>query len=455
LYRSERAIGLNPEDKISPAFEPYLGDTNRSGRHEAVVLYRVPHVDRPPTRRRGDRAARRKFQAHAQAAAHREVERRILGNSMDLDGAPAQVEPIGAGALPVITVKATTKTLLSLAEQPDVIAVLPNQRIHLIQPEGIQYQELAKQEVRNRMTWGLEQLGISRLWEKTKGEGVSVGVLDTGVFGEHPILQDRIAEFIMIDPLGRRINAAPMFDGNGHGTHVCGTIAGGETPDGVAIGVAPQAHIHMAAVLVGDATIRTLLEGIDWCIQKGSDVINMSLGFNYYEPLFTQIFEVLIDRYEMLPVVAVGNEYQGNTSSPGNAYNALGVGAVEKMGRHRIDVAFFSSGASLVFPGQEPNQIVTKPDIVAPGVQVYSAIPPVLRADGAYMFAYMDGTSMATPHVAGVAALLMAACPQVSIAELVQAIKETAKHPAGNSRRPDNRWGYGLIQPEEAMAALA
>ncbi len=160
----------------------------------------------------------------------------------------------------------------------------------------------------------------------------------------------------MIDPLGRRINAAPMFDGNGHGTHVCGTIAGGETPDGVAIGVAPQARINMAAVLVGDATIRTLLEGIDWCIQKGSDVINMSLGFNYYEPLFTQIFEVLIDRYEMLPVVAVGNENQGNTSSPGNAYNALGVGAVEKMGApsHRRGLLQQRRQPRLSWTGAEP-----------------------------------------------------------------------------------------------------
>lgn len=406
-------------------------------------------------RSRGDRASRRKRQAQVQAAAHREVERRIVRTYLELTDAGMPAEPIGASALPALTVEVTPHTLLSLAEQPDVVAILPNQRIHLIQPEGIQYQELAKQEVRSRMTWGLEQLGLPRLWEKTKGQGVSVGVLDTGVFGDHPVLQDRIADFIMVDPLGRRIAATPMFDANGHGTHVCGTIAGGETPDGVAIGVAPQAQIHMAAVLVGDATIRTLLEGIDWCIQKGCDVINLSLGFNYYEPLFTQVFDVLIDRYEILPVVAVGNENQGNSSSPGNAYNALGIGAVEKMARNRVDVAFFSSGASLVFPGQEPNHMVTKPDIVAPGVQVYSAIPPVLRADGAYMYAYMDGTSMATPHVAGVSALLMAARPKATIPDIVQAIKETAKHPAGNGRRPDNRWGHGLIQPEEALAALA
>jgi subtilisin family serine protease len=211
----------------------------------------------------------------------------------------------------------------------------------------------------------------------------------------------------------------------------------------------------MAAVLVGDATIRTLLEGIDWCVQKGSDIVNMSLGFNYYEPLFGQVFDVLINQYEILPVVAIGNENQGNSSSPGNVHNALGVGAVEKMSHNRLEVAFFSSGASLVIPELAPNNIVTKPDVVAPGAQVYSAIPPVLRPDGAYLFAYMDGTSMATPHVAGVAALLMAANPKASITDIYQAIKETALHPSGDDQRPDNRWGNGLIQPEQAMLALA
>jgi hypothetical protein len=121
----------------------------------------------------------------------------------------------------------------------------------------------------------------------------------------------------------------------------------------------------------------------------------------------------------------------------------------------RTDVAFFSSGASLVFPGQEPNELVNKPDVVAPGVQVFSTIPPVLRAGGAYFYSYMDGTSMATPHVAGVAALLMSAFPDVPVTKVAEVIKETALHPGGNSRRPDNRWGYGMVRPLEAMQALA
>ena len=98
--------------------------------------------------------------------------------------------------------------------------------------------------------------------------------------------------------------------------------------------------------------------------------------------------------------------------------------------------------------------MVTKPDLVAPGAQVYSCIPPEKRPDGTYEYAYMDGTSMATPHVAGVAALLMAAKPDAPVEDIITVLKETAKHPEGTARRPDNRWGYGLIQPVEALKAL-
>ena len=124
------------------------------------------------------------------------------------------------------------------------------------------------------------------------------------------------------------------------------------------------------------------------------------------------------------------------------------------MPRGKPEVTFFSSGASLVFPGAEPNALVSKPDVVAPGVQVFSCIPPEKRPDGIYEYSYMDGTSMATPHVAGVAALLMAAKPEAQVSHIISVLKDTAKHPSGGERRPDNRWGYGLIQPAEALKAL-
>jgi len=364
------------------------------------------------------------------------------------------VSAIGASTLPVATVEVTRKTFPALAEEPDILAILPNQQIQIIDPAAVNYETLARQEIKDGLTWGLKNLGIPEMWEITKGENINVGILDTGVYGEHPVLNDRVKDFIVVDPLGRRITASPTFDGGRHGTHVCGTIAGSRTSEGVSIGVAPEANLFVAGVLVGDATLRTLLEGLSWAVEKGADIVNMSLGLNYYEPLFAEIFNILIEEYDILPVVAIGNENHGNSSSPGNAYNAFSVGAIEKVHRGKVGVAFFSSGASLVFPGDAPHALVTKPDVVAPGVQVYSCIPPEKRSDGTYQYTYMDGTSMATPHVAGVAALLMAAHPDTPVKDIISVLKEAAKHPEGEEHRPDNRWGYGIIRPIEAHRAL-
>ncbi|WP_239649781.1 S8 family serine peptidase [Methylocucumis oryzae] len=204
---------------------------------------------------------------------------------------------------------------------------------------------------------------------------------------------------------------------------------------------------------MGDASLRTIFEGLSWAVEQGADIINLSLGLQYYEPQFALVFDMLIEQYGILPIAAIGNENHGNTSSPGNARNAFSVGALEKLAAKKLEVAPFSSGASLYFPGEVP-QLIHKPDVVAPGVQVYSCIPPEKRPGGVYEYTYMDGTSMATPHAAGVAALLMSACPDATPERIIEVLKETARHPQGVAKRPDNRWGQGFIQPLAAMQAL-
>jgi len=451
---------MSLKNKISPAFEPFLSESGANDKRDAIVVYQAPVVESPPVRGRLRELKMRLDYVKERAAIQKPVEERLIesyqkaGSEILQGKQQLSASTIGSGILPVKGLEVTRKTLPVLAEQSDVVAVLPNQKIQLIQPSKVNYEALTKQESKDGLTWGLKQLDIPKLWETSKGEHINVAVLDTGVYAEHSALTDRVKEFIVIDPLGRRITVEPIFDSGRHGTHVCGTIAGGKTQDDVSIGVAPEANILVAGVLVGDATLRTLMEGISWAVEEGANIINMSLGFSYYEPLFTQLLDILIEQYGILPVVAIGNENHGNSSSPGNAYSAFSVGAVEKMPRGKVDVTFFSGGASLVFPGQEPNALVTKPDVVAPGAQVYSCIPPEKRPNGTYEYTYMDGTSMATPHVAGVAALLMAAKPEVPVTDIISILKETAKHPQGTELRPDNRWGYGLIQPVEALKTL-
>jgi len=451
---------LSIQSKISPAFEPFLADSGDNDKRDAIVVYQAPPIEGLHLRGRL-RELKRRLDEVKQQAAMKAVEQKVLSHyqeaSRDLGytAQPLKTSTIGSGTLPVTTVEVTRKTLEALAEQPDVVAVLPNQRIHLIQPRKVEYSALIKQEQQDSLTWGLKQLDIPNLWETTKGQEINVAVLDTGVYGAHPALSNRVKEFIVIDPLGRRIKADPTFDCGQHGTHVCGTIAGGQDSNGVAIGVAPQANLLVAGVLIGDTTLRTLIEGISWAIEQGADIINMSLGMNYYEPLFAEVLDILLNQYGILPVVAIGNENHGNSSSPGNTYNAFSIGAIEKNASDGTDVAFFSSGASLVFPGKEPNALVTKPDVVAPGAQIYSCIPPTKRSNGTFEYNFMDGTSMATPHVAGVAALLMAAKPTAPVTDIIKVLKETASHPDGKDLRPCNRWGHGLIQPVEALKALA
>ncbi|NLE44899.1 MAG: S8 family serine peptidase [Chloroflexi bacterium] len=447
-------------EKISSAFDPFLNESGPNDKRDAIVIYQAPLLDRVPEqsslRRRGarmryveERAAIQKLVQERLFESYLEAGSKKMAKGVDLD-----VAAIGSSALPVATMEVTRRTLPALAQDPDVIAVLPNQRINLIAPKEIDYIGLNKRQTQRGVTWGLECLDIPKLWARTRGQDINVAVLDTGVYGEHPALAGRVKEFVVIDPLGHRITADRTFDSGQHGTHVCGTIAGSETPEGVAIGVAPECNLLVGGVLVGDATVRTLMEGLSWAVEKGADIVNMSLGFPYYEPKFTEVLKILIEQFGILPVVAVGNDSHGNSCSPGNAYSAFSVGAVVKGLRGKLDVASFSSGASLVFPGEEPNALVTKPDVVAPGVEIYSCIPPEKRPSGSYEYTFMDGTSMAAPHVAGAAALLMAAAPQAPVNDIIRALKETAEHPRGAERRPDNRWGYGLIQPVEALKAL-
>ncbi|GBE92053.1 S8 family serine peptidase [Nostoc cycadae] len=450
---------MNTKTKISPAFEPFLADSDEDDKREAIIIYQAPPLEGSPLRGRLRELKRRLDQVKQQAALQKAVEQKIISTyqeaSRDLGYAekPLRTSSIGTGTLPLANVEVTRKTLKALAEQPDVVAVLPNQKIHLIKPRKIEYSELTQQETQDKLTWGLKQLEIPALWQTTKGNDINVAVLDTGVYAAHSALKNRVTDFIVIDPIGRRIKSDPPYDCGEHGTHVCGTIAGGQTPEGISIGVAPEANLLVAGVLIGDATLQTLMEGIAWAIENGADIINMSLGFNYYEPIFAEILEILVNQYGILPVVAIGNENHGNSSSPGNVYNAFSVGAVEKMESADVDITFFSSGASLVFPGQ-PNNLVTKPDVVAPGVQIYSSIPPSKGPHGTYEYSFMNGTSMATPHVAGVAALLMAANPTAPATDIIKVLKETARHPNGNDLRPCNRWGHGLIQPVEALKAI-
>jgi subtilisin family serine protease len=251
----------------------------------------------------------------------------------------------------------------------------------------------------------LETIRVPGTWELygTRGGGVRVAVLDTGVDPEHPdisLAADGWAEF---DTRGVQVDSTP-YDPNGHGTHVSGTVAGGNQ-SGTAIGVAPAATLLHAKTFDenGSGTFRQIAAGVQWAIENDADVISMSFSANTKRDESFADLVATAEAAGVTVVAASGNNGPNTSSAPGDVYEVLTLGAATGDG----DVALFSSGEVVArdewstAPGTWPAQYVV-PDAVAPGVEVLSAVPT-----GEY--ARFQGTSMATPHAAGVAALVIAA----------------------------------------------
>ena len=201
---------MRTHPKISPAFEPFMAESGPNDKRDAIVIHRTERLEAVRVRGRLRKLKERLDDVKARAAAQKHVQAQLfeayqeIGGKHLRGGGHLRTSEIGESILPVGTVEVTKKTLPDLAAQPDVVAILPNQRIQLIEPKTVDYADLGKQEVKDGLTWGLKQLDIPKLWETTKGEDINVAVLDTGVYGDHPALAGRVRDedFIVIDPLG-------------------------------------------------------------------------------------------------------------------------------------------------------------------------------------------------------------------------------------------------------------
>jgi subtilisin family serine protease len=280
----------------------------------------------------------------------------------------------------------------------------------------------------------LETLKVDQLWKQgLTGQGVVVGHLDTGVDASHPALKGRVAEFAEWDLMGRRLANAKPHDSDVHGTHTAGTICG-VAVQGRSVGVAPGATLCSGLVIEGGDAVARVLGGLDWLVGLGIRVVSMSLGFRGYTPVFTRLVDLLVSR-NIVPVFAIGNEGPNTSRSPGNYPAPLAIGAFDEAGHTAI-----FSGSQHFARKDAPD----KPDCVAPGVRIVSAKP-----GGGWQ--EMDGTSMATPHVAAVVALLLQAKPEATAREIRQAILDSSKPLAGE---PALRYGRGMIQPVDALKLL-
>jgi len=264
------------------------------------------------------------------------------------------------------------------------------------------------------------QVGAPQAWQSGyDGGGTTVAILDTGIDAGHPDLAGQVVG-------AANFSSEPTTaDRSGHGTHVAATIAGtGAASGGVYKGVAPGARLLNGKVCNSAGTCPTswVLAGMEWAVANGADVVNLSLGGDQTDgtdPLSTAV-NTLTVAHNTLFVIAAGNHgpSAGTVSSPGAADAALTVAAVDRSDH----TASFSSR------GPRMGDRAVKPDLAAPGVAIAAA-----RAAGTALGTPVDdrytranGTSMATPHVAGAAAILAEQHPDWTAGRLKTALMGSA-----------------------------
>lgn len=238
--------------------------------------------------------------------------------------------------------------------------------------------------------WNLHKLGVETAWDETKGSGVTVAVIDTGI-SHVPDLKD--TKFVPgYDFVNNRVEAD---DDNGHGTHVAGTIAQ-STNNGYGVaGIAYEASLMPLKVLsaAGGGTVADIAEAVRFAADKGAGVINMSLG-GFGE---SQILKEAIDYAHgkgVVIVAAAGNANRNSASYPARYPHVIGVSALDPAGE-KAPYSNFGAGVDISAPGGS-----------AAGGILQETIKP---ETGEGVFTAFSGTSMAAPHVAGVAALVQAA----------------------------------------------
>ncbi|MFI8516866.1 S8 family serine peptidase [Streptomyces sp. NPDC085481] len=262
------------------------------------------------------------------------------------------------------------------------------------------------------------QIGSPEAWEAgLTGKGVKVAVLDTGVDAGHPDLAGRVTESRSF------IEGQEVADRNGHGTHVTSTVGGsGAASDGKEQGVAPGATLAVGKVLSdqGSGSESQIIAGMEWAARDiDAKIVSMSLGSQ--EPSdgtdpMAQAVNSLSAETGALFVIAAGNSgAPGSIGSPGAADSALTVGAVDSAD----EAAYFTS------KGPRYLDQALKPDVSAPGVGILAARSQLVAGSGLYTS--MNGTSMATPHVAGAAALLAERHPDWTGAQLKNALMSSSK----------------------------
>jgi subtilisin len=317
------------------------------------------------------------------------------------------------------------RALAQAASEPGPIALLePERTVFAIDPAAPAV--VAAEVDETTFTWGLQAVGAPN--STATGEGIRVAVLDTGFDLAHPDFAGRT-----VVPMSF-VQGEEVQDGHGHGTHCIGTSCGPrEVESGPGYGIAYQAEIYAGKVLSnrGSGADGGILQGISWAISNGCSVVSMSLGApttpgQAYSRTFEQVALRALSRGTLI-IAAAGNESERPglikpVGHPANCPSIMAVGAIDVHGA----IAPFSCATV---------DATSSVDIVGPGVDVYSSWPTPLRNRR------ISGTSMATPHTAGAAALIAQATGARAY-ELWARLSQTARR----LPLPCTDVGSGLVQ---------
>ncbi|MCX4390863.1 carboxypeptidase regulatory-like domain-containing protein [Micromonospora peucetia] len=305
-------------------------------------------------------------------------------------------------------------------------------------------------------TWGLEKVRATDVWADHgfTGEGVVVGIMDGGVDGGHPALagsyRGRDGDHAHSWFAATGENYPTPADGGGHGTHVAGTIVG--APPGDVTGVAPGAEWIAVKIFndAGRASTSGIHAGFEWMLAPGGDpskapdVVNNSWGSDdTYATEFWEDVNAWVAA-GIFPNFAAGNNGPGplTVGSPASFPQTFAVGATDI----NDQIASFSSRGSATWDGVAH----VKPQVSAPGQDIYSTWPRALDPDGYHT---ISGTSMATPHVTGVIALLLSAKPGLSVDAIRELLTSTARTEPHMGRLPNNDYGVGIADARAAVVA--
>ena len=295
-------------------------------------------------------------------------------------------------------------------------------------------QPAAADSIRDRQYW-LADYGVTQAWGTTRGAGVTIAVIDTGVDGSHQDLAGVVVGGTDVSGVGSPDGQTPVGDDSSHGTMVASLLAGRGHGDGAGvIGVAPAANLLSVSVGFGVGTISSddqIAEAVRWSVDNGADVINMSLTRNTLDwPTSWDDAFLYAMQNDVVVVAAAGNRGSGTTvvGAPATMPGVLTVAGVDQNAQASFDAS--SQGITI--------------SVAAPSEALVGAGP------GDAYFEW-SGTSGAAPLVAGLVALVRSAHPELDANNVINRVIRTAT--AVGSEVPSPIYGYGLIDANAAVTA--